>query len=148
MQFICRWQNNRIQLFYLIGNFLWISSVFSNNSVKVAYLTFVDTTFIIQNNLNNKLTFDRKSVGDMMLFLQHMILPGSHNIVLKHPVDLIYHLFHTIYFHLQCNLLSSLLLLTTCFGCTWPSSGVSNSLKLLHCMACPTFHISCECDTS
>jgi hypothetical protein len=27
------------------------------------------------------------------------------NIVFKHPVAFIYHLFHTIYFHLQCNLL-------------------------------------------
>jgi hypothetical protein len=41
-------------------------------------------------------------------------------------------------------------LLTTCFGCTLPSSGVSNSLRLLHCtgMECPTSHITCECDIS
>jgi hypothetical protein len=37
-------------------------------------------------------------------------------------------------------------LLPTCFGRTRPSSGVSNSLKLLHCMVCPTSHMTCECD--
>jgi hypothetical protein len=40
-----------------------------------------------------------------------------------------FHLFHTIYFQLQCNLLLSLFLFTICFGCTRPSSGVSNSLN-------------------
>jgi hypothetical protein len=69
------------------------------------------------------------------------------NIVFKHPVALIYHLFHVIYFRLQCNLLSHFLL-TTCFGRTRPSSGVSNSLKLLPCMVCPTSRITCECDVS
>jgi hypothetical protein len=52
-------------------------------------------------------------------------------ITFKHPVALIYHLFHTIYFCLQCNLLLSPFPLTTCFGHTWSSSGVSNSLKLV-----------------
>jgi hypothetical protein len=70
----------------------------------------------------------------------------SSNIVFKHPVALLYHLFHTIYFRLQCNLLFSPFLLTTCFGRTRPSSGVPNSPKLLHSMVCPTSHITCECD--
>jgi hypothetical protein len=57
----------------------------------------------------------------------------SHEIIFKHPVALMYHLFHTIiYFRLQCNLLLSPFLLTTCFSRTGPSSDASNSLKLLH----------------
>jgi hypothetical protein len=45
-----------------------------------------------------------------------------HTIVFKHPVALIYHLFHTIYFCLQCNLLLSPFLLTTHLGRICPSS--------------------------
>jgi hypothetical protein len=74
------------------------------------------------------------------------VINQSCDIVFKHPVALVYHLFHTRYFHQQCNLLLSTSLLTTCFGCTQPSSGVSNSLKLLHYMECPASHITCECD--
>jgi hypothetical protein len=58
----------------------------------------------------------------------------------------LYLIFHTIHFSLQCNLLLSPLLLTRCFGRTRPPSGVSNSLELLHCMVCPTYHITFECD--
>jgi hypothetical protein len=43
-----------------------------------------------------------------------------HNIIFKHPVALMYHLFHKQYFHPQCNLLLTLLLVTTCFGSTLP----------------------------
>jgi hypothetical protein len=53
-----------------------------------------------------------------------------YNIVFKHPVALIYYLFHTIYFfRLQCNLILVHLLLTTCFGRMRPSSGVYNFAK-------------------
>jgi hypothetical protein len=65
---------------------------------------------------------------------------ADHNIVFKHPAALIYNLFHIIYFRLQCKLLLSHFLLTTCFDRTRPSSGVCNSLKLLHCTECPTSH--------
>jgi hypothetical protein len=41
----------------------------------------------------------------------------------------IWNVIHTIYFSLQCNLLLSPFLLTTCFDRSRPSSGVSNSLN-------------------
>jgi hypothetical protein len=61
----------------------------------------------------------------------------SSNIVFKHPVALIYHLFH-IYFHLKCNLLSSHPS-STCFGCIRPSSGVFCHAKIvaLYLAMCP-----------
>jgi hypothetical protein len=57
-------------------------------------------------------------------------------------------LLYTIYFRLRCNLLLLPFPLTTCFGCTRPSSGASNSLELLHYMVYPNFHITCDCDIS
>jgi hypothetical protein len=69
--------------------------------------------------------------------LYNISLPIN-NIVFKHPVALLYHLFHTIYFRLQCNLILSSFLLTTCFGSTRPSSGVAKIVALYG-----MFNISC-----
>jgi hypothetical protein len=63
---------------------------------------------------------------------------------LKHPVALIYHLFH-VYFHLKCNLLSSHASSTHVLAVY--GNQVSSTLqKLLHCMS--KFHIACESDIS
>jgi hypothetical protein len=55
-----------------------------------------------------------------------------------------------IYFTQYTSVYKSPFLLTTCFDRTRPPSGVSNSLKLLHCtrMVCPASHITCEYDIS
>jgi hypothetical protein len=64
------------------------------------------------------------------------------NIVFKHPVALIYHLFH-IYFHLKCNLLSSHPSPTLHILAVYGHRQVSSiMLKLLHCMS--EFCIACE----
>jgi hypothetical protein len=68
------------------------------------------------------------------------------NIVLKHPVALIYHLFH-IYFRLMCILLSSHPSSTLHVSAIYGHHQVSSILlKLLHCMS--KFCIACECDIS
>jgi hypothetical protein len=54
----------------------------------------------------------------------------TNNNVFKHPVALIYHLFHTIYFHLQCYLLAVPIPLTTYFGHIWWSLGVCYFAKI------------------
>jgi hypothetical protein len=61
--------------------------------------------------------------------------------------------FVIIFYFIQCVSIYnasylSTFFLTTCFGRTWPSSGVSNSLKLLHCTASPASHVTCEYDIS
>jgi hypothetical protein len=68
------------------------------------------------------------------------------NIVFKHPVALIFH----IYFRLKCNLLcsnqSSTLLGSPVYGHNQVSSIPSSLLKLLHCMS--KSRIACERDIS
>jgi hypothetical protein len=101
-----------------------------------------------QNHLGS-LTLYSTFMGGVLSLFCHSEL---HNIVFKHPAALIYYLFHTIYFRLQCNLLSVPLLFTTCFGCIWPSSGVYYFAKIVTLlflfMVCQNVHISCKCDTS
>jgi hypothetical protein len=67
------------------------------------------------------------------------------NIVFKHSVALIYHLFH-IQFGLKYNLLYSHLSFTLHVSAVFGDYQVSILLKLLHCMS--KFLIACERDIS
>jgi hypothetical protein len=67
------------------------------------------------------------------------------NIVFKHPVALINHLYH-IYFRIKSNLSSSHPSSTLHGSAVYSSSGASILLKLLHCIS--KFHLTCDSNIS
>jgi hypothetical protein len=115
---------------------------------------FINVDQVLQQNGSlPSMSFDRWTYSglwlrrEIFLKFQHIPQVSTHHSVLFMRIWKTF--IHNI-FSQQCNYFN-LLLLTTCFSCKWPSSGVSTLPNLSQCITsikCSFICTTCKCDAS